>query len=178
MMFHQELAEDHLLHTMLVCFVKVPCGSLEACYCHVPFSRRTIVVYLRWDITTLSCQKLGLSFNQSQLSLIPFKSSNLRKELKKDIKNILPASHQNVYSAAWPSTSSFVDFTLTMGYITKTPHLHRFSSKDISMTLQRKLQNNILKITIMSVPANPKLTWQEWVQSQTYESLMSVRSAP
>jgi hypothetical protein len=30
MMFHQELAEDHLLHTMLVCFVKVPCGSLEA----------------------------------------------------------------------------------------------------------------------------------------------------
>jgi hypothetical protein len=46
------------------------------------------------------------------------------------------------------------------------------------MTLQRKLQNNMLKITIMSVPANPKLTWQEWVQSQTYESLTSVRSAP
>jgi hypothetical protein len=45
-----------------------------------------------------------------------------------------------------------------MGYITQTPQLSRFSSKDISMTLQRKLQNNMLKITIMSVPANPKLT--------------------
>jgi hypothetical protein len=35
----------------------------------------------------------------------------------------------------------------------------------MSMGLQRKLQNSSLKVSILSVPAKPKLTWQGWVWS-------------
>jgi hypothetical protein len=39
----------------------------------------------------------------------------------------------------------------------------------MSRGLQRKLQNSSLKVSILSVPAKPKLTWQGWVWSKHYE---------
>lgn len=57
----------------------------------------------------------------------------------------------------------FVSFTFVMGYIVPK-HLNYIDFPlriYISMILQKKLQNNTLKITFVTIPTKPKLIQQE-----------------